>query len=238
LSSDGGILRSGVIARFPHNSTSASSNLGLGSWVVGPDFEWDGTNYYATFSVAQNSPDNLRGVLQHTPTAVNRIVERPSNTPWMAMTVAGGMLYFSDTLTGGGRAIKSVPTSGGTPVVVTTIGNISEARWRTMLVVGGTIYWAERGDGSASAGMIRSAPAAGGVATTHVSNLTPNVANMVSDGVNLYVNDGGSLRKYDLATFAATTLAENDDVVDIALDGPAVYWASNGSTREIKKMRK
>jgi hypothetical protein len=233
----GSLSRSGSIHRIRPGSPTVTFNLG--PWSPGPDFEFDGTYFYTQFNPAPNSPENVRGVhrVSASDGTVTRIVERPGNTAPPVIAVAGGYLYFSDTL-GATTVIKRVPVAGGTATVVTDIGTITRTSWRTMLVVGSELYWSESGNGGATAGSIRSAPASGGAATTRVSNLSPAVRNMVSDGTYLFVNDGGSLRRYDLATFSATTIDGSGTVADVALDGEGVYWISNGSIRAIKKTPK
>jgi hypothetical protein len=99
-----------------------------------------------------------------------------------------------------------------------------------MILVSDRVYWI-------SGSSIVSAPVTGGPAMTHAT-VSSSARSMVADGTFLYVNDGGSLRRYRLTDFSVTTIAPNDAVVDIALDDVAVYWTSSGSTPSVKKAPK
>jgi hypothetical protein len=219
------------------NAAGATEKF-LGSHCVWPDFEFDGSHFYVSFTKRLGLPQES-GVLRMRASDDSRTqaVVRPMIPPTLALAISDGYLFFSDTA-GTGNAIKKMPVAGGTTTTVVPIGKLSTAGWRTMIVIGGTLYWAESGDGSPAAGSIRSVPIGGGTASTRVSNLTPNVHNLVSDGTYLYVNDGGSLRRYDLPTFSATTIEANDKVVDVALDAEAVYWTTSTTPGRLKKTRK
>ncbi|MDQ6689065.1 MAG: hypothetical protein M3Z18_00955, partial [Gemmatimonadota bacterium] len=214
---DSGIIRAAA-------GTWTQTVLWLGSdYAAGPDLEFDGVNFYtvATADAPPSSPGIVRvrasdgSLFNLTPGIVS------------PFAVDGGQLYFKMT-TGTATTIERMSVNGGpSTTVVTGVGGAQQGGgWRSMLVVNGTLYWSEAGTGAGS-GSIRSVPVSGGVATIRASGLSTSLQNMNSDGVSLYVNDGGSLRRFRLSDFSMTTIAANDAVGDIALDAEAVYWASN-----------
>ena len=216
-------------------------NIGYGTrgpntveWV-GPDFEFDGTNFYLVPVPGSRYSDSATPVelftyiisIRASDGAINNLLQREA-TYQPLIAVADGQLYYTDS-TAAGITIQKMSVNGGPSTTV-----VSGVEWkpplftrRNMVVVGNTIYWGDTGT-------IRSAPTAGGTATTRATGLTGIPQNMVSDGSFIYFSDGGSLRRLDLSNFSVVTIAD-DKVGDIELDGPAVYWTSLGTTMAVKK---
>jgi hypothetical protein len=145
-------------------------------------------------------------------------------------TVAGGQLYYADTIaTASGRTIQRMSVDGGPPsTVVTGVGAMGRGYpWRQMLVVGDTIYWLQEG------GLLLSAPISGGVATTRANDVR---GPLVSDGTFLYANGNGALVRFRLSDFTMMVIADHEVASDLALDSEALYWANQ--TGIIKKTRK
>jgi hypothetical protein len=141
--------------------------------------------------------------------------------------VAGdGYLFFFE-----GDTLKSVPRDGGTPsTVVSDIGPVT-----SMIVANGTIYWSTGTD-------IKSVPVTGGPVTTRATMANGVAQRLVSDGTSLYVRvDAVSIVRFDLSTFASTTIVQNDVIADFAVDHESVYWVSTdpaSGARMVKKTRK
>jgi hypothetical protein len=230
----GANLKFGAVVRTEINTGSKTflpSGPGI-SGLVGPDLEFDGAYFYLAAGPQNQGGTQVVRIIRVGAAAGDTLVlmqhdwidgqERPS------LVVSGGQLYFID-IPAFGPTIQRVPINGGAPTtVVTGLTGVSPEGWGRLLIVGNTLYWTEPGS-------IRSAPLSGGIATTRVSGLSGSISSMVSDGTYLYVNDGGSLRRIDLTTFSVTTIAANDDVRDIALDGEAVYWTTKTQVKKAPK---
>jgi hypothetical protein len=233
----GSIVRNTTIERVPLDGTAQTGvGLGISQASGGPDLAYDGTHFflpYRTVSITTGQPyAGIRRIHAGTRASQTLVEATYAGEPqhFYVIMVHGGDLYFTNRVAGVVTIDKIPVDSGPTTTVVTGVGNVTADAWGKMIIVGSTIYWAESGAGGATDGSIRSAPITGGAATTRVSALTANVRSMVSDGTHLYVNDGGSIRRYRLSDFYVTTIVENDNVVDIAIDDWSVYWTTRGSS--------
>jgi hypothetical protein len=228
----GANLKFGAVVRTEINTGSRTFVPPSGiSGVVGPDMEFDGTYFYLAAGPQNQGGTQVVRIVRVGAAAGDTLVlvQRDwTDGPRPSLAVSGGQLYFID-IPAFGPTIQRVSIGGGAPTtVVTGLTDVSPEGWRRLVIVGNTLYWAEPGS-------IRSAPLGGGTATTRVSGLSGTIRSMVSDGTYLYVNDGGSLRRIDLSTFSVTTIAENDDVGDIALDTEAVYWTTRTMVKKAPK---
>jgi hypothetical protein len=236
--------RSTAIVRVPLDGTGqVSLQLGVSQGIGGPDLAFNGTHFFLPYLTGPGTDSPLTAGIRRIDAGTSAIqtlvaVDNGRDGPlpiFHVITVHGGDLYFTNGVTGMVTIDKMPVDSGPTTTVVTGIGSVSASAWGKMIIVGSTIYWAESGAGGVTDGSIRSAPITGGAATTRVSSLTANVRSMVSDGTYLYVNDGGSIRRYSLSDFSVTTIVENDNVVDIAIDASSVYWTSRGTAQLVRK---
>jgi hypothetical protein len=235
----GANLKFGSVVRI-EPSSGAKTFVNSISGLVGPDLEFDGTYFYFVAGPQNIGPvPEIRIVRVRASDGDTLVLMRrtfdgstTASSTIPSIALSGGQLYFID-IPGFGQTIQRVPTNGsGSPTtVVTGLNDVPSQGWRRMVIVGNTIYWAEPGS-------IRSAPLAGGTATTRVSGLSSDIRSLISDGSHLYINDGSSLRRIDLGTYSVDTIASNDNVGDIALDAEAVYWTSYDTHAVLKKAPK
>jgi hypothetical protein len=95
-----------------------------------------------------------------------------------------------------------------------------------LLVLGGRVYFLVT---KGTTTELASVHISGGPVITHVTGLRQRARSLVTDEVSIYINDDGSLRRYDRATFSPTTIAQDDGVRFFVLDSQSVYWISHNS---------
>lgn len=221
----GSLNRTGKVVRIPIGGGSIGS-VPLNGRIVGPEMLYDGTFFYTVFTNNYNiggfpPVSSESGGIMRIDTAGNRIdlLRREPFDYVPAIALSGGFVYYTDS-SAAGIAIQKVPIDSGTATtIVDGLGNVIRGTRGALLIVGGRIYWSE------SSGVLRSMPVDGGLIATQTS---VSAGRMISDGTYLYVATlGGSIVRYDLATFGSTLIVANEGVTDITIAGSAIYWTSN-----------